>query len=105
VLPEPVDIITANLPYVRKADLPQTGPVSTEPRLAIDGGFDGLEQIRQLCRQAGNKLNPHGHLLLEVGQGQAEAVTILLRGLFPMAQIQMVPDLSGIDRVISLSLP
>jgi release factor glutamine methyltransferase len=104
VLPEAVDIITANLPYVREADLPRYGPVSAEPRLALAGGVDGLEQIRQLCRQAGNKLRPHGHLILEVGQGQAEAVTILLRGLFPDAQIGVIPDLSGIERVISVSL-
>jgi len=104
VLPETVDIITANLPYVREADLPSSGPVSAEPRLALAGGVDGLQQIRQLCRQAGSKLRPRGHLILEVGQGQAEAVTILLRGLFPGAQIGTMPDLSGIERVISVSL-
>jgi release factor glutamine methyltransferase len=105
VLPQPVDIITANLPYVREADLPLTGPVSAEPRLALDGGVDGLGRIRQLCRQAGGKLRPSGHMLLETGQGQAEAVTMLLRSLFPGARIDVLPDLSGIDRVISLSLP
>ncbi|UCB43129.1 MAG: peptide chain release factor N(5)-glutamine methyltransferase [Dehalococcoidales bacterium] len=104
ILPQSVDIIVANLPYGCNADLPSTGPVSAEPRLAIDGGVDGLEQIRQLCRQAGSKLRPHGHLLLEVGLGQAEAVAILLHGLFPEAQTEIIPDLSGIDRVVSLSL-
>ena len=104
VLPQSVDIITANLPYVREADLPRVGPVSTEPRLALDGGVDGLEHIRQLCHEAGSKLRPHGHLLMEVGQGQAEAVTILLRGLFPTAQVEVIPDLGGIDRVVSLLL-
>ena len=105
VLPQPVDIITANLPYVREADLPRTGPVSAEPRLALYGGVDGLERIRQLCRQAGSKLRSSGHMLLEIGQGQGEAVTMLLRSLFPGAGIDVIPDLSGIDRVICLSLP
>ena len=105
VLPQPVDIITANLPYVRETDLRRTGPVSAEPRLALDGGVDGLERIRQLCRQAGSKLRPSGHMLLEIGQGQAGAVTMLLRSLFPGARVDVLPDLSGIDRVICLSLP
>jgi release factor glutamine methyltransferase len=104
VLPQPVDIITANLPYVRESDLPLASPVSAEPRLALDGGVDGLERIRQLCRQAGDKLRPSGHMLLEIGQGQAEAVTMLLRGLFPGAKIEVLPDLSGTDRVVCLSL-
>ena len=104
VLPKPVDIITANLPYICESDLPRTGPSSAEPRLALDGGVDGLERIRQLCRQAGDKLRPSGHMLLEIGQGQAEAVTMLLRSLFPGARVEVVPDLSGIDRVVCLSL-
>jgi len=104
VLPESVDIITANLPYVREADLPRTSTVSAEPRLALDGGVEGLGQVRQLCHQAGQKLRPLGHLLLEVGQGQAGAVAILLRGLFPGARLEIIPDLSGIERVVSLSL-
>ncbi|HEY41581.1 MAG TPA: peptide chain release factor N(5)-glutamine methyltransferase [Dehalococcoidia bacterium] len=104
VLPQPVDIITANLPYVRESDLPLAGPVSAEPRLALDGGVDGLERIRQLCRQAGDKLRPSGHMLLEIGQGQAEAVTMLLRSLFSGAKIDVLPDLGGIDRIVCLSL-
>ncbi len=105
MLPQSVDIITANLPYVRKSDLPVAGPVSAEPRLALNGGVDGLQRIRQLCRQAGDKLRPSGHMLLEIGQDQSEAVTMLLRSLFPGAKIEVLPDLSGIDRVVCLSLP
>jgi len=105
VLPQHVDIITANLPYIREASLPRTGTVSAEPRLALDGGVDGLEHIRRLCRQAGSKLRPSGHMLLEIGEGQVAAVTMLLRSLFPGAKIEVLPDLSGIDRVVCLSLP
>ena len=105
VLPQPVDIITANLPYVREVDLPRTGTVSAEPRMALDGGVDGLERVRQVCRQAGSKLRPSGHMLLEIGQGQAEAVTMLLRSLYHGARIEVLTDLSGIDRVVCLSLP
>jgi len=100
-LPEPVDLIVANLPYVKEAEINTAG---FEPLEALNGGSDGLEKIRQLCRQAGDKLRPEGCLLVEIGQGQERAVTTLLRNLFPSAEIEVTPDLSGIDRVISLRL-
>ena len=103
-LPVPVDLILANLPYVKKAELPQS-PAKFEPLLALNGGSDGLQKIRQLCRQVNSKLNPTGHLLLEIGQGQSIAVTSLLRSLFPHARIEVVPDFSGINRVVRLHLP
>jgi len=81
-----------------------TGPVSFEPTLALDGGGDGLKKIFELCRQLNGKLRPRGSLLLEIGQGQAEAVVACLRDLFPSALIEIALDLSGIERVVSLSL-
>ena len=101
-LPEPVDLIIANLPYVREPELPRL--TSFEPRLALDGGADGLEKIHQLCRLVSYKLRPDGCLLLEIGQGQGTEVTTLLRSLFPSAKIEVAPDLSGIERVVSLAL-
>ena len=101
-LPEPVDLIIANLPYIRESELPNS--VNFEPLLALNGGSDGLEKIRQLRSQLGDKLHPKGCLLLEIGQGQRRAVTTLLRSLFPSAKIKVAPDLSGIDRVVSLTL-
>ena len=95
-LPEPVDLIIANLPYVGEMELPQIGSAGFEPLLALNGGRDGLEKIRQLCQQAGDRLCPRGSLLLEVGQGQAGAVTSLLHRLFPSAGVAILPDLSGI---------
>jgi len=101
-LPEPVDLIVANLPYVKQLELPNSA--SFEPLLALDGSSDGLEKIRQLCRQARDKLRPEGCLLLEIGQGQTMPVTTFLRGLYPSAKIEVAPDLSGIERVVSLRL-
>lgn len=101
-VPEAVDFIVANLPYVRRSEI-DAG--SFEPDLALDGGTDGLEKIRQLCHQAATKLHPGGYLLLEIGQGQKRTVTSLLHGLFPEARIEIMPDLSGIDRLASVILP
>ena len=101
-LPKPVNLIVANLPYVKEAEI-DTGDF--EPLLALNGGSDGLDKIHQLCRQLSDKLYPEGYLLLEIGQGQGKAVTTFLRSLFPSAKIEVIPDLSGIDRVVSLTLP
>ncbi|MBM4432769.1 MAG: peptide chain release factor N(5)-glutamine methyltransferase [Chloroflexi bacterium] len=103
-LPEPVDLIIANLPYVNEKELTPKSPLKFEPGLALNGGSDGLERIRRLCRQINRKLNIEGSLLLEVGQGQAAAVSTLLHSLFPSAEIEVTPDLGGIDRVVSFTL-
>jgi release factor glutamine methyltransferase len=96
-----VEVIIANLPYVRKAELANT---SFEPRLALDGGEDGLDQIRRLAGQLKGRLRPGGYVLLEIGQGQPEAVTSLFSRLLPSTGIEVTPDLAGIDRVVSLHL-
>ena len=103
-LPEPVDLIVANLPYVRQSELPRLNTVNFEPALALNGGPDGLEKIRRLCPQISQKLRPEGYLLLEIGRGQERAVASFLRRLFPSAEIELTLDLGGIERVVSLTL-
>jgi release factor glutamine methyltransferase len=103
-LPEPVDMIIANMPYVREGELSLAGPLSFEPVLALDGGPDGVSKIISLCHQAGNKLNLGGYLLLEIGQRQSCAVTGILHKVFPFAEIEVIPDFAGIERVVSLCL-
>ncbi len=98
-LPEPVDLIVANLPYVKESEV---SPASSEPSLALNGGVDGLDKIQRLCYQVSDKLPTNGCLLLEIGQGQARAVTSFLGNIFPLAEIEVLPDLRGIDRVVSL---
>lgn len=102
-LPESVDLIVANLPYVRESDLPRTGPLSFEPVLALNGGADGVAKIDGLCHQAGGRLRPRGGLMLEIGEGQAGAVTAILHKVFPSAQIEIFRDFGGIERVVSLT--
>ena len=88
-LPEPVDFIVANLPYVKQSQLDARG---FEPVLALNGGADGLRKIQRLCHQVSGKLRPGGYLLLEIGQGQKRAVTALLGSLSPLAEIEITPD-------------
>jgi release factor glutamine methyltransferase len=102
--PAEVDIIVANLPYVLTAEVPQVNTAGFEPGLALDGGADGLELIKKLCVQAKDKLRPAGCLLLEIGQGQDKAVCEILHVLYPAGNVECLPDLSGIKRVVSLTL-
>lgn len=103
-LPESVDIIVANLPYVREKDMPDKGPLSFEPPLALNGGKKGLDKIKELCRQAVNKLNKKGSLLLEIGQRQSGDVMAILSKHFPSGLVEIKNDLAGIERVIILRL-
>ena len=103
-LPEKVDVILANLPYVRDSELPQLSPEirNFEPTIALAGGFDGLEKMRQLLPQAKQKLLPKGLALLEIGWGQGTAATALAKTYFPTAKVDLIPDLGKIDRVLRI---
>ena len=100
----PVDIIIANLPYVREPELAGVNTNGFEPVIALDGGVNGLEKVRRLCIQAGDKLRLGGYLLMEIGQGQGEEVSALLSGLYPSGKVELTPDLSGIKRVVKMQL-
>ena len=100
-LPGAADIITANLPYVRSAEI--NG--NFEPRLALYGGEAGLDVVSRLCPELAPKLKPGGSVLLEIGLGQGEAVRALLAAALPGAGISVFPDLAGIERVIQATLP
>ena len=103
--PPLADIIVANLPYVLTAEVPEVNTSGFEPRLALDGGPDGLDMIKELCLQAGDKLRPGSCLLLELGMGQSPVVSQILRQLYPLAAIEILSDLAGIERVVCLTLP
>lgn len=95
-LPEPVDILIANLPYVKSCDC----ACSPEPHLALDGGIDGLDVIERFCVGLKGKLKPGGWVLLEIGQGQEERVKELLAAALPNSRIETIKDLAGIERVV-----
>ena len=101
-LPEPVDLIVANLPYVSQAEWAQLPPEINcyEPREALDGGLDGLDRIRRLLARAGEYLRPQGAILLEIGATQGEAVVALARCHFPAARVEIARDYAGLDRVV-----
>jgi release factor glutamine methyltransferase len=99
-----VDIIIANLPYVVTEEVVKMNTTGFEPRLALDGGTDGMDTITRLCQQARERLCPGGCMMLEIGMGQSKRVSDILREIYPAAKIEILVDLSGIDRVVCLTL-
>lgn len=95
------DLIVSNPPYITTADLAELQPEvrDFEPRLALDGGLDGLAAYRTLIAQAPQHLTDGGWLLFEVGADQATDVAALLASAGFTAIVQ-VPDTAGILRVV-----
>lgn len=93
--------LVANPPYIPTAELGALDPeiVRFEPRLALDGGPDGLACHRELAASAPRLLRPGGWLALEVGAGQGEAVGALLAAVPGLAVHPVVRDLARRDRV------
>ena len=98
-----VDLITANLPYVRTGELSSLAPeVQQEPTEALDGGQDGLDVVRRMMQQAQHVISGDGVILLEMDPRQAEPLRSMGESLFPGAEISILKDLAGLDRVFML---
>lgn len=94
-------VIVSNPPYLAAADWQNVEPeLLYEPRLALDGGYDGLDAYRRIAREAGDFLETQGMLFLEVGQGQSAAVSGLLAEQ-GFTDIHILKDFSGIDRIVT----
>jgi len=98
---KPLDCIVANLPYVAREELAGLQPEvrDHEPRLALDGGSDGLGLLQRLSVQLFDHLAEGGFTALEVGVGQAGAVAKLLERA-GLTEIEILPDYAGIERVV-----
>lgn len=95
------DIITSNPPYI-ESDVIETLQIDVkdfEPRLALDGGKDGLRFYRRICQLAPILLNKNGILIFEIGYNQGNAVSDMMQEYFE--NIEIIKDLSGNDRVVT----
>lgn len=102
-LPEPVDLIVANLPYIAPDDAHVAPSVSGyEPRVALYSAEGGLTHIRRLLEQAPAALRPGGALFLEYGYDQRAAVETLARQAFPDATLRAGADYAGFDRTLTI---
>jgi len=100
--PSPFDIIVSNPPYIptSEIDLLQPEIKNYEPKVALDGGCDGLTIIRHIINHANNFLKSKGYLVLEIGADQKKAVTDIAISTGFYDSIICHPDYAGLDRVI-----
>jgi release factor glutamine methyltransferase len=101
LLGDPVDVVVSNPPYVASAEwaVLDPGVRNYEPRLALDGGTDGLDPYRPLVVQAREALNPGGLLALEVDAGRAAATAEVAEGA-GFEDVAVRDDLFGLPRYV-----
>lgn len=98
---ERFDLIACNPPYIPSAELTTLQrEVQYEPKLALDGGEDGLKFYRRIASEVTDYLLPGGELCMEVGAGQATDVMNLLKHHCPGTETGSARDLNGIERVV-----
>jgi len=97
----PFDLVFSNPPYIPSAEIESLAPdvFRFEPRAALDGGPDGLAAYRALAELLPGRLKSGGYALLEIGQGQAQAMGTLFSKL---EIVRIAPDLAGIPRCVIL---
>lgn len=96
------DIIVSNPPYIRTEEIAKLMPEvqNFEPYDALDGKEDGLFFYRRIVEQAGDYLNPGGHLLFEIGHDQGQDVSELMEQA-GFGNVRVIKDLAGNDRVVT----
>ncbi len=95
------DAVLANLPYVPTAQIaPAPDPVSFEPRLALDGGADGLDLYRRLLPGLAASLQPGGLVLLEAAPASMAALAALASDAFPNGTVSIGSDYAGLERFV-----
>lgn len=93
------DLIYSNPPYIKSCEIEnlQVEVKDHEPRLALDGGNDGLYFYREIIKEAPNYLNNNGFLVFEIGYDEAEDISLIMKKNF---DTKIYKDLNHLDRVI-----
>jgi release factor glutamine methyltransferase len=99
-----VDMLMANLPYIATGDLPNLAVSKYEPRLALDGGADGLDLIRELLRHVPVVCKSNTLVLLEIGPDQGRAVLDLAHNTLKPSSAEILKDYAGHDRILKVHL-
>jgi len=96
------DLIITNPPYIPSSQISQlpAGIRDYEPRIAFDGGEDGLAVHRKIIQEAPCYLKVGGYLLLEVGEGQSKEVAKIISATPKFSSPEIIKDLAGLERVV-----
>jgi release factor glutamine methyltransferase len=102
---ESFDLIISNPPYVKTNIIPTLAvEVRHEPKIALDGGPDGLDFYRRIFREAPQHLNPQGLVILEIGFDQKEELEKILGSLQIFEVKEIIKDYNNINRVMVLKI-
>lgn len=102
----PYDAILSNPPYIPTEQIPALAPeVKSEPYAALDGGSDGMTFYRAILRDYAPLVKPDGFILLEMAFDQAEDLKALAAEYLPRAEVEILRDLGGNDRVTRITIP
>ncbi len=97
------DVIVSNPPYIPKKELNGLSPeVKCDPRLALDGGKNGLQIIEKILDEAPRYLKKGGFLLMEIGAGQSKALRKILKDSSNYKNLEFIKDFNGIERVLKI---
>ena len=96
------DLICANLPYIPSAELNRLAVSKHEPQLALDGGENGFTIIQQVFSQIQNHLSENHLLLFEIESSQGQLAYAKAQDAFPYSKIEIIKDLAGNDRLLSI---
>ena len=101
----PFELIVSNPPYIAAGEIDGLAPEvrDHDPRLALDGGADGLDAYRAIAGDARRLLAERGRLIVELGAGQSDMVSRLFTQAGLAVDEQPRRDLSGINRALSVS--
>ena len=96
------DVVVANPPYVPSETIAtlDRSVRDWEPRLALDGGPDGLDPHRRLLSQLAGRLRPGGLFLVEIADDRGAAALAMARGMLPDAEVALLQDAFGRDRAV-----
>jgi release factor glutamine methyltransferase len=96
-----LDVVLANLPYVRSGAIEGLPIAATfEPRIALDGGVDGLDVVRRLLGRLPSTLEPDGVALLEIGADQGSSARAAVEEVLPGWLASVETDLAGLPRIL-----
>ncbi len=99
-----VSLLLANLPYIPTEEWRTLAVSEHEPRLALEGGDDGLDLIRELLAQVPSVCEKGAVILLEHGAGQSEAILHLAEAMLQPRDMRVIYDYAGHDRIVRLDL-
>ena len=99
---EEIDLLCANLPYIPEKLVDELRVSVSEPRLALDGGPDGLRIIEDVLKQSTSRMSKTSLLLFEIEASQKQSALLLTEKIYPHSKISVLKDLAGKDRLLRI---